>query len=465
MGSSPFTATTSDHLLGVAERFLATLTPRQPLVVAFSGGTDSCALLWAVTRVASSYEVPVHAVHFDHRLDPDSRRRAEHALVLAGRLGAPCTLGIRDATRDRHGESPEARARRSRYAFLEAQRAQLGAQAIATAHHLDDQAETVLLRLLYGTGLRGLAAIRGAAGWLRRPLLALRRHELAAAVLAADLVPNDDPTNRDLGVPRNRVRALLLPHLAGDEPQLAARLAALAQAAGSTAAVLDRRIAARLDLRGDAAGASCALGALRALPAVVLPLAVAVLHDLAGQHFPPRQRAQRALCARLSAAAIAIDCGGGWRWRRMADRLILEPAASAAAPFTYTFAVPGACVIRELGVRITVQRTQAAAWMWRGSPTRVGFTLAAPTGRLTVRNRRPGDRLQPLGGAGARRLKELLIDKKVPALERDRLPLLCWGEDIVWVPGLTVAQPFRLRERTGWVWQATLEPAGVGVES
>jgi tRNA(Ile)-lysidine synthase len=91
---------------------------------------------------------------------------------------------------------------------------------------------------------------------------------------------------------------------------------------------------------------------------------------------------------------------------------------------------------------------------------RAGFWIPSERiGAVVVRSRRPGDRLQPLGGSGVRRLKEILVDRKVPRTLRDRLPLLCWEDQIVWVPGLTVAHPFRLRERGGWAWEAALEPA------
>ena len=460
MGSSPVTATiASDRLLSVLTDFLDGLAPGAPLLVAFSGGPDSCALLLGLRRLAPDRGLPLYAAHYDHRLDPDSTRRAERAALLCSALQVPLRLGAASAPAHAGGGlGPEAEARRGRYAFLETARKLLGAQAILTAHHLDDQAETVLLRMLYGSGLQGLAGIRPELGWVRRPLLGLRRSDLAA--VAATLTPTADPTNESLAVPRNRVRRRLLPHLRLLEPKVSERLAALAEASAAASPLIERELQRRLRAEAMPGGASCDLAALRALAPPLRPFAIALLQRLAQRPWPPRRRAQTALFAGLSGEFSSSEFGGGWRWRAAGERLLLEQTPAATAPFTYTFSAPGSCVVPELGVRVILKRVPAAAWMWQGSSLRAGFSIPSERiGAVVVRSRLPGDRLQPLGGSGVRRLKEILVDRKVPRPLRDRLPLLCLGDQIIWVPGLTVAHPFRLRERGGWAWEAALEPA------
>lgn len=459
MGSSPVTATTPlDRLLAALADFLDGLTPGAPLLVAFSGGPDSCALLWGLHRLAPGRGFPLHAAHYDHRLDPDSAGRAERAALLCSVLRVPLRRGAALEPGRGGGLGPEAEARRGRYRFLEAERERLGAQAILTAHHLDDQAETVLLRMLYGSGLQGLAGIQRAWGWVRRPLLGLRRADLDA--VASRLAPTADPTNENLAVPRNLIRRRLLPHLSRLEPGLSTRLAALAETAAGAAPVIERRLQRRLRAEAVPDGAACDLAALRALAPALRPFALGLLHRLAHRPLPPRRRAQTALFSGLAGEFSSGDCGGGWRWRAERGRLLLEPTPAAAAAFTYTFSAPGSCVIPELGMRVILKRVPAAAWMWQGSSVRAGFSIPSERiGAVVVRSRRPGDRLQPLGGSGVRRLKEILVDRKVPRPLRDRLPLLCLGDQIVWVPGLTVAHPFRLREHGGWAWEAALEPA------
>ncbi|HYU36277.1 MAG TPA: tRNA lysidine(34) synthetase TilS, partial [Thermoanaerobaculia bacterium] len=109
--------------------------------------------------------------------------------------------------------------------------------------------------------------------------------------------------------------------------------------------------------------------------------------------------------------------------------------------------------IPELSVRVGLHHRPVEPWMFQGSPHRAGLALPlAPGDRVTVRNRRPGDRLHPLGAAGSRRLKEVLIDRRVPEGHRDRIPLLCVGGRIAWVPGITIDQRFRITcEAAAWV--------------
>src|SRR5437763_11884254 len=219
----------------------APLAPGDGVVVAFSGGPDSTALLWGLAALAPRLSLRLFAAHLDHAMDDGSAARAAAAARLAGRLGVPFIAAVAARRDIPGGESREAAARRVRYGFLEEVRQAAGARWVATAHHRDDQAETVLLRLLFGSGVEGLAGIRPvqlATGAVIRPLLDAPRAELApalAAVPAAGLLPVDDPTNRDLAVPRNRVRHRLLPALAGPgnppdptdptDPDIACRLA------------------------------------------------------------------------------------------------------------------------------------------------------------------------------------------------------------------------------------------------
>src|SRR5436305_6049469 len=202
MGSSPVTATIEADLMDLLHRLEGFFTAEAPLaagdgvVVAFSGGPDSTALLWGMSRLAPRLGLRLFAAHLDHAMDPSSAARAAAAADLAARLGVPLLAARRDVPSARQpGESHEAAARRQRYAFLEETRQRLGARWVATGHHRDDQAETVLLRLLFGSSLEGLAGVRPVHGAVVRPLLGASRAELAAAVAAAGLAAVDDPTN------------------------------------------------------------------------------------------------------------------------------------------------------------------------------------------------------------------------------------------------------------------------------
>jgi tRNA(Ile)-lysidine synthase len=443
-------------LLPVLESFFRATAPLQAgegVVAAFSGGPDSAALLLGLSRLAG---VRVTAAHLDHALDGGSGRRASAASAVAARLGLPF-VSARRAVADlrRPGESTEAAARRIRYAFLEEVRDRLGARYVATGHHEDDQAETVLLRMLFGSGLAGLSGIRPVHGRIVRPLLGVPRAVLRAEVEAAGLSWIDDPTNRDLRVPRNLVRHRVLPAL-GD-PSLPASLARLAEKARRAGAALEQHLEKLLSIRPLDDGAAVELDALRGLPEELLPFALAALHRRAGAPYPAGSAARAELLRQLAEGAgrLACDCGGGWRWEAAGRLLALRKPDRAvkAARFTYTLMVPGRIEIPELGVRVGLHHHPVEPWMFQSSPHRAGLALPLAAGdRVTVRNRRPGDRLHPLGAAGSRRLKEVLIDRRVPQGQRDRIPLLCVGERIAWVPGITIDQRFRITgEAAAWV--------------
>jgi tRNA(Ile)-lysidine synthetase-like protein len=369
MGSSPVTATihTDMNLLDEMEVFFqeeAPLDPGDTVLVAFSGGPDSTALLWGMSRLAARLGIRLFAAHLDHAADPGSAGRAREAARIAGRLGVPLISErierAERAERVDRSESAEAAGRRARYDFLERTRQGLGARWILTAHHRDDQAETVLLRLLFGSGLEGLAGVRPVHGAVARPLLAVPRAELLATVAAAGLAPVDDPTNLDLAVPRNRVRHRLLPALSLDEPDLARRLARLAGRARAAGGTLERRLAAILPLHPVENGVAVAREAVERLPDEVLPFAFAWLHRRAGAPYPAAGAARAELLRQLGRQGrAASDCGGGWRWEASGDLLILRRAGEVrerVPDFTYTLEIPGELDIPEISMKVRVSR-------------------------------------------------------------------------------------------------------------
>ncbi len=451
----------------------APLAADDRVVVAFSGGADSTALLLGMSRLARRGGFHLIAAHLDHGMDAGSAGRAGAAARLAARLEVPAVLERRPVLELRRpGESPEAAARRIRYGFLDEVRRQTGARYVTTAHHRDDQAETVLLRLAFGTGVAGLAGIRPVHGAVVRPLLGqpglpglpglpgATRAGLEAVVAAAGLVPVEDPTNRDLGAARNRVRHLLLPDLARTIPDLPARLAGLAERARRAGGALERRLDRLLQVETLPRGVAVDLRALESLPPELLPWTLALLHRRAGAPYPAARAARTELLRQLGGPGrIACDCGDGWIWRREDGRLTLRRREEDGGPpsFTYTLEVPGELEIPEVALRIRLTRQPVEPWMLAGSRLRAGLALPVAEGdRVTVRSRRPGDRVRPLGAGGSRKLKDVLIDRRVPRRERDRLPLLCVGGHIAWVPGVTIDQRFRLTgEPTAWVAEVT----------
>lgn len=470
MGSSPVTATKSlpPSIARAVETALAPIVERDNgVLVAFSAGPDSTALLAAMAGWAPPRGVRLEAAHLDHRLDPDSPRRALRARAIAESLGVPLTLEVLEGPCPR-GESLEAWARDRRYAFLLRLAEAHGLEHVATAHHRDDQAETLILRLSYGTGLVGLGGIRPRHGRIVRPLLELGREELERFVADLGLEPVRDPTNDDLDRPRNRIRHRLIPWLEADEAQAAAedaetpglvpRLAAVARRTRGVVERLDRRLATALRIEKIDGGARLDRRAFEALPGELIPVALAILAFRAGAPYPAAMAVRRELLRQLGAGGhVGCDVAGQWRIEADGRELRWLGREPSVGRFAYTGVLPGVVEVPELSLRIRLERVTVAPWMFEGRPDRAGFSgsLAAGT-RITIRNRRPGDRIRPLGHLGERRLKELLIDHRVPRRQRDRLPLLLIDGKIAWVPGITIAHELRLDDGSS-AWQAVIE--------
>jgi len=445
-------------LLAALDRTLdrLALASGRRLLVAFSGGPDSLALLVALRRAAPRRSLSVHAAHADHGLDAGAAQRAQHARALAAALGLPCHLERLDPQAIRaHPQGLEAGARSARYRALRACADHIGAPFVLTAHHADDQAETVLLRLAAGSGWAGLGAMAGQRGWLLRPWLGLRRQQLRAALAETGLRANDDPSNRDTSRARNAVRRDLLPRLEARDPQVVARLCRLAQAARAARQRLARRLRETLALSAEGTGVwSLDRGALAALPSTLVAPALDLLARAARRSYPPAASVRHELARQLGRdSAIGCAAGEGWRLAGDSRRLRLIPPGLAVAPFAYTLAVPGSVRVGALAITVTVRRSAIACWMFEPAQRRVALgERFARAGDFGVRSRQPGDRLRPLGSAGQRRLKDVLIDRRVPLHARDRLPVITAGDQIACIPGVVLDHRFRVRGSDRWAW-------------
>ncbi|MEM9557769.1 MAG: tRNA lysidine(34) synthetase TilS [Acidobacteriota bacterium] len=430
------------------------------------------------------------ACHVDHRLDTESSERAAHARTLAAALDVDFRLEVLDSEPP-PGESIEAWARRVRYARLLEVAAALddrsagdrpaddraadersaehrprehraGESLVLTAHHADDQAETLLLRMSQGSGLRGLAGIRSRHGRIVRPLLALRRADLRRLAEAEPVLrtrglrPSEDPSNRDPRFARSRLRHGALPRLAARHDHLAPRLARLAATATTARERIDGMLAPRLRLKEEIDGARLDRRALRFLPSPLRRHALALLHQHAGAPHPASSAAIAELERQLDLTdAVGCDAGHGWRWQGDARRLWLHPAANRQGHFTYTLEIPGAVAIPELGCLVRIEPCAVESWMFHGHARRAGLDLAGVE-RVEIRNRRPGDRIRPLGGPGSKALKALFIDRRIPRHRRDTLPLLVIDDHIAWVPGVTIDERHRLAPGQSHGWRVEI---------
>src|SRR5690606_33652142 len=378
------------------------------------------------------------AAHFDHRMREGSADDAAWVAGLCRAWDVPLIRG--SATAPLRTEDD---ARRARYAFLHDAARQAGADRIATAHHADDQAETVLFRIIRGTGLRGLAGVPERRGRIVRPLPPCRRAELGAYARAAGLRHRVDPTNLVLGYARNRLRHDVLPRLERIAPGAAGALARLAREARAA----EHAWESLLDDVGRAV-ASIDGGGVRLarerLPSSYAHVRARLLRRLLrrfGSH-PDRAGTRAALeFIRLGASGGHFDVIGGVRLEREFDRIRMRPgprrAESAAVDRPLIITRPE----RGEGVAIIGGRRLAVEWTLGHEdavPSTAAFDAAALRFPLELRGWRAGDRIRlPYG---AKKLKKLFVERRIGRSERATTPVLAdAGGRVVWVAGVAHA--------------------------
>jgi tRNA(Ile)-lysidine synthase len=432
----------------------------EAVLVAVSGGADSVALLDVLVALAPELGVTLHAVHVHHGLRPESDADADFTRRLCAGAGVPFHLERVEVKREPPWDGLEAEARRARYAAFREVARRVCAQRVATAHTADDQAETVLMRLLEGAGPRGLAGIAPVRGPFIRPLLGARRADIEAHLRARGLPWVEDASNRDPRFLRNRIRLDVLPYLATTvEPDIVPRLARSAALVRSLVDDLERGAARELPRLGrrGAAGWVLSVADLAKLPGEAAAETVRQAARDLGHSGALRGHAQKALRGLLIPGARrgALRSGGvtverSGRWLRVGEGQL--PALAA-----HEFPVPGELQLPEVGLALDARCFERAAdYAAPREPARAAFDADLLPARLHVRGRRRGDRFAPFGGPADRRLKSFMIDAGVPRWERDRVPLLEAGGDIIWVAGLRRGQAAPVGPETRRILEVTL---------
>jgi tRNA(Ile)-lysidine synthase len=447
---------------------LARLLPAYPgvrLCVAFSGGLDSTALLAACAQLKRPGP-KLRAVHIDHQLQAGSGQWAAHCRRIARKLGVP--LRVRNVTVARtRGTSLEAAAREARYAAL-ASLLQPG-EVLLTAHHEDDQLETVLLQLLRGAGVAGLSAMPQvapfAAGSLARPLLEVTHQELGAWLATQRLAHVEDPSNAQLHLDRNYLRAKVLPQVRARWPAASATVARSARHAAQAQRLLDALAAA--DLAKGVVGEALSARVLRTLPADRRVNALRFWIAQAGLLAPPTRRLEEIAGALLDARP---DSRPQVSWegagvRREAQLLWLRAAAPAIAKAAVAVtgeagggAQPTAEVKWHWGRKRTCPLPKELGTLALRADPRGPLDLDALPPVLKVRGRRGGERLRPVRGGTRRALKGLLQEARVPVEVRAQLPLVFAAQVLVAVADLWLDESVQAgadsTRRARLLWQA-----------
>ncbi len=417
----------------------AELAELKSILVAVSGGVDSVVLLHLLRTVAPASGVELRVAHLDHQIRSESGADAEFVRDLCQSWGLPCTLGSSDVPRlaKEAGLSLEMAGRQARRSFLQQVAEERGCERIALAHHRDDQLETFFLRLVRGSGVSGLAAMRPLLGPWWRPLLEIGRQQILDYAEQQGLRWVEDASNRDPSYLRNRLRHQLIPQLEQINPQLGERLGAL-----TTQLQLEEDFwQQQLEQVFPSLLLSCEDGMrldrsrlLELHPALRRRMIREALRQLRGdlQRIATEHllAVEQLLCGARSQAQL--DLPGCWVARRYGQLWLRLEEPELPPAFDFELPVPGELTLPDGRVlRAVLQAEQ------EGESLRIAeFSLAELHEPLRVRSWQPGDRFAPQGMAGQKRLKRYFSDQQVELEERAKAPLLVYGETILWLVGL-----------------------------
>jgi len=455
----------SGRIMDIVAKFRETVRQRRlieagdHILLAYSAGADSTALLALLLELQKNLPFRLSLAHFNHGLRKNAVKDEEFALAAARERGLPLYAGGADVAaqaRERRLAVEEA-GRLLRYEFLRKIAGKVGANKIATAHTMTDQAETFLLRLLRGSGPRGLGGIFPAVeGLVIRPLIDVERKEIDRYLKTKKLAFRIDESNLDKRFLRNRVRLNLIPYLEKHfEPGIVRLLARTAEILRQEDHLLDRELdpLAQKAIVGEGIGARLEVKSLSSLhPALARRLVrryfslvkgdlrritfqdVETILDLGeGKDFTLRE-------------GIVLRREAGWVVRKSGGK----DSASSGPSRPYLWDGMGSLEIEETGFTFAGQiltKEKAAGIPYDdGQRALVDYDLIEIP--LRVRRRAEGDRYRPAGAPGRQRLKEVLRAKRIPVSKRNALPVFLSGEEIVWVVGAPVAEKFKVTEKT-----------------
>jgi len=435
------------------------------VLIAISGGPDSVALLHFLLALQKEYELTFILAHMEHGIrGEESREQAGFVQHIGRELGLECFIRHVDVPllSRMEGMSMEEAAREARYHFFRETAQRSGATKIALGHTADDQAETLLMRLLRGSGMNGLAAMRPRREEdtpLIRPLLNVFHREILDFLQEQNTPFCLDSTNQEDDYLRNRIRLHLIPMLSREyNPQILSTLHQTASILGEEREWASSLVKEKLQM------------CLKSVEGKKMYLNMDAFLDLplALQREVLREAVHQASSNPYKIGFIKVSAVLRWlregrvdgilhlshnvRIRKQVRSFCIEEKESTpellSEDFHYRMNIPGETRISELNLLVSARVLDnfASGNRFEAEKAYLDFdTLPLP---LVIRKRRPADRFQPLGGPGHKKLKEFFIDDKIPRLEREKIPVLASGHEVVWVFERRIAEPFKVTERT-----------------
>lgn len=436
------------------------------LLLAVSGGPDSTCLLHVLFGLRQELGIELHIAHLDHRLrGAESEADAAYVEKLAASLGVPATIEKRDVKTYQKEKriSMEEAAREVRYRFLADVAGNIDAGYIVTGHTLDDQVETILMHIIRGTGTRGLIGLKPYSQWqldgrsitVVRPLLEVSRQQTAEYCQENKLMPRLDTSNLSLSPLRNRIRQQLLPLLKSYNPGVAEALLRIAAIANDEVAFLDAEVArlwpavvaqkeGMIILNRDRLN-KLPTAIKRHLLRAAIEQILSSLKDIETRHI------EEILAVLDKPAGKQINLPGGLVFSIEYDSYVLGLGTVNTCPYhviggEYRINIPGKTNLPGWLVEAEIIKTQAMKK--EDDDFTAHLDLDKAGNELEVRQRKPGDRFQPLGLAQPKKLNEFMIDTKIPRSWRRRIPVVYSPKQILWLVGYRIDDRVKVTEET-----------------
>jgi tRNA(Ile)-lysidine synthase len=442
------------------------ITPGDLVVVAVSGGPDSVCLLDIFFKLKEELGIGIVVAHFNHGLRPD---QDEYETRFVERIAMSFNVPFESKRADpgmlTEKGSLEERARNARYQFLRQVKRKVSAHKIAVGHNLNDQAETVLMRLLRGSGPSGLAGIPpNRDDGIVRPLIEVARSEIESYLAHAGLNYVTDASNLRTSYLRNRVRLELLPELRKYQPRIVELLGQTAEIMRSEEKLLVSNARTWIEEQSETVGSKIfiPITAFSRLPEALKNQVIRVALRMTGGNL--RRVNLRHIAAVKNIAMGArpqskVDLPSDLFVRRVYDRLLFSKTENAQiADFSYFIEGPGTHELENLRYTVSINELENRDLPdMKGSPWTAFLDADLINYPIVIRNFRKGDRFIPFGMQGHKKLKDFFIDLKIPSEERARIPIMSYKDNIIWICGLRLDDRFKVKPDTRRVLKITFD--------
>jgi tRNA(Ile)-lysidine synthase len=437
------------------------------IIVAVSGGADSVCLLKILYALRKHLNISLTVAHFNHGLRPrEDEKETEFVAKLAKKLNLALINDISKNITKVHGSSIEEKAREMRYQFFQKAINENHAQKLALGHTLNDQAETVLMHFLRGTGITGLSGIPPIRqNCFIRPLIDITRDEIHSYLKENDESFIMDSSNLETRYLRNKIRLELLPLLLDYQPKLVEHLGELAFLCRQETRFLDGEATKLLDM----ITVDSSKNSLELLLTNFTTLSSSLQYRIIRQAIKKIKGNLRKIerghiktiidCANKDKPQIKVNLPENIIVKKIYDRLRFSLGDTIKTQnFSYSISNMGMLTIKEINKAISLTEISKDDFMLSTDSSQAAYLdLDKLKWPLRIRNFRPGDKFMPYGMNGFKKVKDIFIDNKIPSEERKKIPILISHHDIVWVYGIRIDERYKIKQKTKRILRCKIE--------